>query len=181
MTSATARLTRLYSGNIVADGIFPEEAWICTTPEVALLARLTGFREAAMQATVQKLVDWGAVPTVGDALFSLRVEAEVEVEVEVGPSALDAREIAYAVAGRTIWVSDSGPSLVARAVEATYLALDGARKLSAVSKVYEPFIPVTPSAPITCPDCKGARIYVGGGYYPAEPCRLCNGAGVVTV
>ncbi|MBK8129121.1 MAG: hypothetical protein IPK53_09345 [bacterium] len=33
----------------MADGIFPEEAWICTTPEVALLARLTGFCEAAMQ------------------------------------------------------------------------------------------------------------------------------------
>lgn len=25
-----------------------------------------------------------------------------------------------------------------------------------------------------CPDCKGTRVYVGLGFFPAEPCRTCT-------
>jgi hypothetical protein len=36
-----------------------------------------------------------------------------------------------------------------------------------------------PRARITCPDCHGTRVYVGLGFFPAEPCRTCAGTGKV--
>ncbi len=29
-----------------------------------------------------------------------------------------------------------------------------------------------------CPDCNGSKVYVGLGFFPAEPCRACRGTGV---
>lgn len=36
-----------------------------------------------------------------------------------------------------------------------------------------------PAARVTCPDCHGTRVYVGLGFFPAEPCRTCAGTGKV--
>lgn len=36
-----------------------------------------------------------------------------------------------------------------------------------------------PRVRITCPDCHGTRVYVGLGFFPAEPCRTCAGTGKV--
>lgn len=33
----------------------------------------------------------------------------------------------------------------------------------------------SPVRPLVCPDCKGTRIYVGIGFFSAEPCRACCG------
>ncbi|MBK6920441.1 MAG: hypothetical protein IPH07_23780 [Deltaproteobacteria bacterium] len=146
---------RVYGADWYAvEGDLPDEVWLCGTPELALLVRLPGFREARAKARL----DESTLPTVGD-----RMRNGFPVQVERGYRMWVADNV-------LIWADPWGPYEATFAIQQTYYALDRALGQTATA---------TATATATCPDCRGSRVYVGLGFTPAEACRRCNGTGVV--
>lgn len=159
---------RVYGADWYAvEGDLPEGAWSGGIPELALLMRLPGFVQARMNARL----DESTLPTVG-----IRMRDGFQVEVESSPSALNPTAVAWRIDGVAVWISDCGPNVVAVAIDQMYHVLDFAldRALGQTATAS-----ATATTSITCPDCKGSRVYVGLGFTPAEACRRCNGTGVV--